>query len=381
MTVEDQTRPSSFSLKRNMSTAVITALAIIFFEVVLQLMPVEDPWLRTLALLGALVISTAIHELGHVAGALLAKFSVFSFSLGPVTLRRESSGLRLRIANFRLMGMITAVPLGSQNLRRRMLVLTAAGPLGSFIGTGLEFALGSIFHTHPWSRWMLPLAIVCGALGALSLVPMRKFYVSDGARILELIRNSQPAERVCALLALTATALAGKRPREWDDVLLEKVRSLTDDSGDGIVGTIMSYEAEMDRRRFDAAELCLQSAIARSSKCPPNLKSGLAADAAFFYAAVRNNAAAAREWLLKSQPQHIEDAYVWPLVEAAVLVAEGQSDEANLKLAESSALLPKARFPGFAAASRDWIAILSERIASQRYATADRESQALGPEY
>lgn len=380
MTVEDQSRPSSASLKQNMSTAVTFGIAIIFFEVVLQLMPVEEPWLRTLALLGALVIGTAIHELGHVAGALIAKFSVFSFSIGPVTLRRESSGLRLRIANFRLIGMITAVPLGSYNLRRRMLVLTAAGPLGSILGGGLEFALGRIFHASPWSPWMLPLAIVCWGLGVVSLVPMRRFYVSDGARILELIRNSQPAERVCARLAITAAALAGKRPRAWDRALLETAPSVTDDSDDGIVATIMSYESEMDWRHFDAAELCLQSAIARSSKCPPNLRSALAADAAFFYAAVRNNAAVAREWLQKSRPRHIEDAYVWPLVEAAVLLAEGKADEANIKLAESSVLLPKARFPGFAAASRDWIAILSERSASRSYATAGRESPAFEPE-
>lgn len=362
-----------------MSTAVVTGLAIIFFEVVLQLMPVEDSWLRTLGLFAAIVIGTAVHELGHVAGALIAKFSVFSFSIGPVTLRRESSGLRLRIANFRLIGMITAVPLGSHNLRRRMLVLTAAGPLGSFLGGGLEFALGRVFHAYPWSPWMLPLAIVCWGLGVVSVAPMRRFYVSDGTRILELMRNSEQAERICALLAITAAALAGKRPREWEHVLLEKARSLTDDSGDDIVATIMSFESEMDSHNFDAAELCLQSAIARSSKCPANLRSALAADAAFFYAAVHNNAAVSREWLQKSHPRHIEDAYVWPLVQAAVLLAEGKADVANIKLAESSVLLPKARFPGFAAASRDWIAILSERLASHRYATADSESQALEP--
>lgn len=366
MTFSEGKPQGSFSLKQQMSSAVLAACVILLFEIVLQLMPVQEPALSVLGLCAALAIGIVVHELGHVAGALAVGFSIFSFTAGPITLRRESGGLRLRIANFRIGGMITAVPVGSHNLRRRILVLTIGGPVGSVIGGGFEFALGSIFHNYAWSEWMLPLALVSCGLGLISIVPVRRFYVSDGARILELVRDGSEADRICARLAIAASAFAGTRPKDWDRTLIEKTLNGRNDSGDHVIAMILAYELELDSHHFDAAEDYLQAAIANNSKCPPNIKSAIAADAAFFQAAVRNNSTAAREWLEKCHARHIEDGYVLPMVEAAVLTAEGRAAEAENKLALSVALLPKARFPGFASAAQEWIATIRERIQAQK---------------
>lgn len=195
---------------------------------------------------------------------------------------------------------------------------------------------------------------------------MRRFYVSDGARLLELLRNTQEADRICSLLAIAASALAGKRPREWDPTLIQKALWFRNGSGDDVIAVIMAYESEMDLHHFDAAETYLQSAIAKRSQCPSNLKSAIAADAAFFHAAVRNDAGIAREWLEQCHARDIEDGYVIPMIKAAVLIAEGRGDEADAELATSIALLRKARFPGFALAAQDWITIMNERIQAQK---------------
>lgn len=362
MTVKQQDQWSHFSLKREMSIAVFVGCAIILFQILSQLMPVQQPAPQMLGFFLGVAVGITVHELGHVAAALIVKFTIFSFTVGPITLRRESGSLRLRTENFRVGGMVTAVPLHSDNLAPRMLVMTVGGPAGSFIGGGLEYFLGRIFHNSPWSSWMFPLALTSWGLGVISLVPMRRFYVSDGARILQLLGNAQEADRFCALLTIAAYALAGQRPRDWEPTLINKALAARKDSGDYVLATIMAYEFQMDLHHFDLAESYLHSAIAQRPKCPPNVKSSIAADAAFFFAVVRNDAPTAREWLDQCHARHIQAAYVLPMVEAAVLIAEGRTGEADFKLDTCMTLLQRTRFPGFALAAQDWIAAMRERV-------------------
>ena len=96
-------------------------------------------------------------------------------------------------------------------------------------------------------------------------------------------------------------------------------------------------------------------------KCPINLKSGLALDAAFFYSMVRGDSTLAHEWLNECDRRYVYERYSMLMVEAAVLLSDGRSSEAAEKAQQSARLLPTAQFPGFAAAARDWLDVILAR--------------------
>ncbi len=357
--------PGSFNL-RQMIILYLSALGgAIIGLLLIHTIPAEDPrvWLTAVFVIVAGAIS--LHEFGHMAGALIVGFQIFSVTFGPVEIRRESGRLRLRKSGFNLCGSVTAVPMRSHDLRRRMLVFGAAGPLSSFICGGVAFGLGAILPDSAAAAWATPWGIAFFSIGALSVIPMPGFYRSDGARVWELMRKTAEADRSCALVSISASALAGQRPREWDSVLLEKALATQNGSGDDLLASILAYESAMDRGQFDAAEKYLEAAIQGRSKCPPNVQSGIALDAAFFQSMIQGNATVAREWFNKCQPQHIPDRYALFMVEAAVLLSEGKATEAQSKATQCVIALPGARFGGFAAAAGDWVKVISERAQAQ----------------
>lgn len=313
-----------------------------------------------------------VHELGHVLGALIVRFQVNSFTVGPLLLRREPAGMRFRRTHVRIGGFVGIVPLGEHELRKRMLIVVAAGPISSFVFALLGFALG---HTFGGTDWMSPFGVVSGGLGVLSLIPMRKFCLSDGAQIWDLVRSPEKAERQCAFLALLGAMNSGSRPREWDAALVAKTPATTDGSGRDISANLIAYEWAMDRNEFDLAEKHLEAAAQLQAKCPPVVKAGIALDAAFFYSIVREDAMLAREWLDNCDRRYLHDHYAILMVEAAVLLVEGKSNDALQKVQESSAALPQAQFPGFAIAAKDWLKIISERAQTSHYALADASRQ------
>ena len=200
---------------------------------------------------------------------------------------------------------------------------------------------------------------------------MRSFYRSDGAQIWDLLRSPAKAERHCALLAIAGAAKAGLRPRDWDRELIEKALSVRDDAGSDVSANVIAYESAMDRREFDLANRYLEAALTLRHKCPVRLKAGLALDAAFFYSMVREDSTLAHEWLNQCDRRYVYDGYSMPMVEAAVLLSDGKSSEAAEKAQESTRLLSKAQFPGFAAAANDWLDIILTRALARTQETDD----------
>ena len=75
------------------------------------------------------------HELGHAAGARLVNFHVLIFAVGPLALQRKADGLRLERSHTSRYfgGYVSAVPVGSHDLRRRRLIVVAGGPIASVL--------------------------------------------------------------------------------------------------------------------------------------------------------------------------------------------------------------------------------------------------------
>lgn len=320
------------------------------------------------------VAAIFVHELGHAVAAHIVRFQVQSFTVGPVMMHREAAGLRFRRTPIKVGGLVTIVPVGLHDLGKRMLVVVVGGPATSLLFAALAFVAGQSFGEPLQSSWMNPFSVVSGALGILSLIPMRSFYRSDGAQIWDLLRSPAQAERHCALLAIAGAAKAGLRPRDWDRELIAKALSFTDGTASDVSANVIAYEAAMDRREFDLANGHMEAALKLRHKCPINLKSGIALDAAFFYSMVRSDSTLAREWLNECDRRYVYEGYSLFMVEAAVLLSDGKLREAVEKAQESARLLPRAQFPGFAAAAKDWLDIILTRALTRTHQTSDTTS-------
>ena len=321
----------------------------------------DDHPVGILGFLFLFAMAIFVHEFGHVIGAATVQFQVQSFTVGPISLRREGDGFHFRRSHITLGGLVMIVPVGLHELAKRMLVVVAAGPISSYLFSLVGFILGRTLGEPLRSEWLNPFALVSATLGVLSIIPMRRFYLSDGAQIWDLLRSPERAERQCALLTVLGVAKTGMRPKEWDPALIEKALAVTDGSGADVSAHAIAYEAAMDSRDFDTAEKHLEAAINLLPKCPPKMKSAMALTAAFFYSMVRQDPVLAREWLDQCKPKHILERYSMLMVDAAVLLSEGKRADAARKAEQSIALLPKAQFPGFAAAGKDWLEIILQK--------------------
>ena len=348
-----------FNVKRQVVRAVSVVFGILLGLALARISSATP--LAPLTFLFSFMAAIFVHELGHAVAALIVRFQVQSFTVGPVMMHREAAGLRFRRTGFKIGGLVTIVPVGLHDLGKRMLIVVIGGPASSFLFAALAFAAGRFFGEPLRSSWMNPFSVVSGALGILSLIPMRSFYRSDGAQIWDLLRSPAKAESHCALLALAGAAKAGLRLRDWDRELIAKVLSVTNDAASVVSANVIAYESAMDHREFDLANRYLEAALRLRHKCPISLKSGLALDAAFFYAMVREDSTLAQEWFNECDCRYVYERYSLLMVEAAVLLSDGKSSEAADQAQESARLLHKAQFPGFAAAAKDWLEVILTR--------------------
>ncbi len=322
------------------------------------------------------IIAVFVHELGHAVAALTVRFQVQSFTVGPLMLHRQADGLRFRRTRLKFGGLVTIVPIGAHNLAKRMLIVVVGGPASSFLLAAVAFGLGRFLGEPLRSSCMNPFSVMSGAMGILSLIPMRSFYRSDGAQIWDLLRSPEKTERRCALLAIAGTAQGGVRPRDWDSALIAKALSIADGAGGEVSANIIAYESAMDLRDFELANTHLEAALKLRHKCPINVKSGLALDAAFFYSVVQGNSTLAHEWLNECDRRYVYDRYSVLMVEAAVLLSDGKSSEAADKAQESGRLLRQSQFPGLAVAARDWLDVILEKALTKTHDLNDAPSAA-----
>jgi hypothetical protein len=318
-----------------------------------------DYGISLLGVLGLFVLAIVIHELGHLACALKVDFRVCFFIVGPITIRWNNRRPSIRWGTLKIGGMVGLAPNGIHDLRRRMLIVVAGGPAASFVAGILALV----------TAWILPASsigdafnvgglISCG-LGLLSMLPARRYYSSDGAKIWDLARSKKRGERQCALLALLADLNAGSRPRDWNASLINRILALQDGSGQDVSCYLFAFWWAKDSHDFEAAQQYLEAAIALQKICPPEVKSSIALDAAFFYSLIRGDSAAGRKWLDQCKKRLVTDRYFLLTSQAAVFLSEGKSSDAQRAASEAIAALPKAQFPGFAVAAKDWLEMIA----------------------
>lgn len=187
-------------------------------------------WGAVAIVAGLYLVYVTVHEAGHVAAAMLVGFRPIVFVVGPVRLDRTAGRTILSLNRSLSLagGLAICLPVGTQALRQRMMVMTAGGPVASLM-FGVQClavwvaASGALARGGPAGAvagfTLLTGGILSLSLGVITLVPMRAGgFSSDGARIVQLMRNDADTQREIALLALTgASSVQQLQPHESEN--------------------------------------------------------------------------------------------------------------------------------------------------------------------
>ena len=301
-------------------------------------------------------LSVAVHEVGHAAGAALVRFRVWSIGIWPFRLYRANGGWRAGWAGLRLAGYVVALPDDGQNIRRREMVATAAGPGASALAA-IGFWVALAATSGPWFSWPVALfgfaALVSAYCAVLGFVPFRsRRYVSDGTRLRMLRQSGPEADRYCGLSLLLAASMAGSPPWEWRSELVDMLGEPADSSPDAITALIMKYLYFLHTGRLEEASQVLEIGL---EKAPKEVRAHLCLEAAWFEARVRGDLGSARQWLDAASAipdsHQIPCGYSRPL--SAIALLERQWEDVEVHAKETLQQCKRLENPGFIVAMRE----------------------------
>jgi hypothetical protein len=299
-------------------------------------------------LLGPL-LAAVTHELGHVLAGWLVGFRFQLFVVGPIKIVRGESGrVRLELNRDPALfgGMAESLPTDSRDLVTRFAWVVAGGPLMSLALAvaalvGLAFAPGGVGLLARFA--MAWLGLYCGLLGLLTATPMSysRTLISDGARLLRLIRGGADAARDAAILNLLALAAANRPARDWDDAVVATTLVPSDGSSFECQARLFAYQVAVDRGEGERAYEHLTRTLELRDAFLESSAPMLAVEAAYFEGWWRGRADEARRWLGQLPARSpVVPNYERLRAEAAADAAAGEIASARARVDEALRLAP-----------------------------------------
>lgn len=308
------------------------------------------PLIMGLFLIIAFFVSVATHEVGHLIGAVLARFQVINFVVGPVLIAAKVGGGYKVLPNLNPKlweGHVISLPRGFDKLRKRFMVVIGGGPLASLI-FGLVFV---VLSSNAWQSWRttIPEGIspsnfnlwswgcFLGFLGWVSVVifiiniiPFRTdVFPSDGLQLLRLGRGGLKAKRTTALLVSHSLFMLRERPRNLPVEIVSDILSLRENTADEAEALLVAYLFALDAGELEKADEHLMALKLVGHKASSLSQPIMALWIAFHEAMYRQNFIEARKWLNEANSRSLNDAtLLYNMVNASVLFLEGNNQQA-----------------------------------------------------
>lgn len=324
-----------------------------------------------------LLLTTPVHELGHVIAARWAKYSMMVISVFGIALHRADLSSPWRIGRTpppHPPHSVVSMARDGTALRRRHLIVILGGvmmnSLIAILCLGVGQSIFSPLNGMVRFRSDLPgniaflvpntlliaslnlfvIANLCNALTSLVLTQPGT-PPSDGSQILALLREPHIV-RSLALSTLQYWLLFGVRPRDWNQDLVAKLQD-PGTAATELPATLYLYYYNEDRGETAVAERHLLRAIELFGESRP-VSSVLAVEAAYVAGLHHRDGAKAREWLSQVKPEEVEP-HARERAEAAALLAEKQFSQAIAMAEQGLESSRKSVDPGGAKAERDWL--------------------------
>ncbi len=291
------------------------------------------------------------HEAGHAVAGVWQKFDFRMYVVGPFMWDKEQEGWKFKWnKNVNTAGgMVICMPTGTENLKNRFSIYAAGGPIASLILAGLCYLFYVLLPTASHIGFLfLLIAFFSLLIFVFTIIPLHMGgFTSDGGRILNLQRGGE----------------AGVRPGLLDWSELEEASQLGEKLNSPFAVYIQSFfhQSAWDQGNLDLAAQHLLSYIDDSESIPDGIRSIVWLDAAFFYAAAKNDLAKALEYWNQFKPSAIIPKAQVFSTEAAICILENKSVEANSKIDLALAELPNMMDRGTALALKDKLLSLKSR--------------------
>jgi len=336
------------------------------------------PWTFLVSLAAAIVLSLAVHELGHLVGGTLAGWRPTLLILGPVRVARVDGRLDVRRhGSLAWLGGGAAVALpvrweGWRRFRRANLWMIVGGPVASGVLAATAWWAASLVRTGGasalfWTSTALVSAVVgCGTLIPMSVGgPLR----SDGGQLLDVFRATL-GDGTIELRALRL--LAGTcRPRDWPSALVDAALCAPLRAAERADVCAYAAWAACDHGDVERADALFQAAVEAVTEetagaAAEDHRSELAVQLALFHAVWRQDDVRAEGWMTAAG-ERARDEPAIALARAALLLARGDVPAARAALAAAHELRRAATLPlGGGAGHLPAVELLERRLAAAR---------------
>src|SRR5579862_514748 len=219
-----------------------------------------------------LPVTILAHEAGHAFAAWLFRFRLVGFGVWPLYFWRVSKGWRADIWRPGTFpgagGFVRPLPIGRDNLRKRLIYMIAAEPATSLV-LGLVSALVALSAGN--LKWWQQGLLIGTAFWCLSSTWTSLRFkpnpglVNDGTHLRWLLGSTKEGERLAAIYGLAAESFEGLRPRDWDADLVRRVSGNLDATSAARTGQAIRYNWLHDTRQLDEAAKVLEWLEAQES--------------------------------------------------------------------------------------------------------------------
>ena len=291
-------------------------------------------------LLGFIVsgqLQNLVHELGHAAAGTAYGLRLLVLVAGKLVYR-PGAGLKLDLTRPLMAGVTGLMPTVGMTLPqilRATRALAAAGPLLGLLFSAVCW-LGFLSLPNGGPRSFLWVTALTGVyLHLITLLPgvTRHGFVTNGGQLLLLWWGVATAEPRAAVLALTAR-LGTQRPRDWPTTWVDAVGQSLGEAGGDLSALQFTVNHALDSGDLERTETLLARARTLNVSLPEARRSSFWAEETYLLAR-QGHAEAARQHLAAWVPGPDLSPVTWLRVQAAVLLAEGQRDEA-MKVIEAA---------------------------------------------
>ncbi|MGE4073775.1 MAG: site-2 protease family protein [Lysobacterales bacterium] len=301
-----------------------------------------------LALLVALPLQLAVHELGHALVGRARGGYLLRFVLGPWRCQRTRSGFRWqRVRSLKGIGgfVQTLLPPG-KDFRMALSWMLLGGPLANLLLAGLAFLLIWYAPWWPLRVFSIPVALFGLLFGLINLLPFRVGgFLTDGANLWRIWSDPAALEQSQRMARLARASIDGLRPRELDAADIAALDPDQPTGAERFFALLVRATVAEDQGQLQQARTLINRALADWDQLPDGFRQVLALYAANACAQMDRDAPGARAWLAKTEGGLLEDFHIaW--VEAQIAEIEGREAERAQALARVRSALDDTVYRG-----------------------------------
>jgi hypothetical protein len=283
------------------------------------------------------------HELGHAVAGWGAEMKLHLFRVGPIVAQRRRGRWEVKFSLLSIFmstgGGVASAPLVLKDLRTRMMMHIAGGPVASLLTALIAFSALLALPGTAWEPWW-KLAAVCAGLSATAaIVNAIPFAMaagfSDGALIRQLRQGGPYADLHAALHMAAATTVSPLRPRDLDAGVLEQGLLSGGAAPEAGILPMILVVCAVDRGDAAAAAQYLEAALQRNPKPEAWGDPECVAEIAFYLAYLDGHTTRAVQWLAAAeelaakQKVSLSASFDYWLAVTAIRLAQGNLGEAE----------------------------------------------------